>query len=42
MRTVIVNTEDDKTDFQRYQINIDQTLGQLTEFLKEKLALEGD
>ena len=37
IRTVIVNMDSDKNSFDRYQINIDWTLQQLTDFiLKEK------
>ena len=42
MRTIIVNTEYDKSSFQRYQVNIDQTLSELLPFLKEKFNLEGE
>jgi hypothetical protein len=37
IRTVIVNMDSDKTTFDRYQINIDWTLQELTDYiLKEK------
>ena len=37
IRTVIVNMDSDKNTFDRYQINIDWTLQELTDYiLKEK------
>jgi len=40
IRTVILNMDSDKSSFERYQINIDWTLQELTDFLLKEKNLE--
>jgi len=40
IRTVIVNMDSDKNTFDRYQINIDWTLQQLTDYILKEKQLE--
>jgi hypothetical protein len=40
IRTVIVNMDSDKNTFDRYQINIDWTLQELTEYIIKEKQLE--
>ena len=40
IRTVIVNLDADKSTFDRYQINIDWTLQQLTDYIMKEKGLE--
>ena len=42
IRTVIVNSELDKQVFERFQVKLDWTINKLTEFLADKLGLQGE